>query len=120
MKYTDLGYLIQRTKNNSEMIMGVISAYLEQTPPLILAMKRGLQDKDWNTLHAAVHKMIPSFAIMGMSTDFENMAKKILEYARNQQQAEGLSELVAQLENVCTQASKELETEFNKFKETQS
>ena len=40
-----------------------------------------LEEKDWKSLYAAVHKMIPSFSIMGISTDFENMAKKIQEYA---------------------------------------
>jgi CheY-like chemotaxis protein len=120
MKYTDLDYLIQRTKNNSGMIMEMISAYLEQTPPLIRAMKQGLQDQDWDSLHAAVHKMIPSFSIMGMNADFEIMAKKVLDYARTQQQTEGITELVSQLENVCTQACKELETEFNRFKNINS
>lgn len=115
-KYTDLDYLTQRTKNNAEMMMEMISAYLEQTPPLISTMKKSLQDKDWDSLHAAVHKMIPSFTIMGMSTDFENMAKKVLDFARTQQQAEDITDLVLQLEGVCTEACKELEAEFNRFK----
>jgi len=97
-------------------MMEMISAYLEQTPPLISMMKQSLLDKDWDSLHAAVHKMIPSFTIMGMSTDFEKMAKKVLDFARTQQQAEDISELVLQLEGVCTQACKELEAEFNRFK----
>ena len=120
MKYTDLEYLIQRTKNNSDMIMEMISAYLEQTPPLIIAMKQSLQDQDWDSLHAAVHKMIPSFAIMGMNADFETMAKKVLEYARTQQQSEDIAGMVQQLENVCTHACKELEAEYNRFKSTNS
>ncbi len=120
MKYTDLDYLVQRTKNNSGMIMEMISAYLEQTPQLIRAMKQGLQDQDWDSLHAAVHKMIPSFSIMGINADFEDMAKKVLDFARTQQQTEGITELVSQLENVCTQACIELETEFNRFKSINS
>ena len=82
--------------------------------PLIIALK----DKDWNSLHAAVHKMIPSFAIMGISTDFENMAKKVQEYASTQQQTDGISDLVVQIEKVCTQACKELKEEYNKIKNT--
>jgi signal transduction histidine kinase/DNA-binding NarL/FixJ family response regulator len=120
MKYTDLDYLTQRTKNNAAMMMEMISAYLEQTPPLISTMKRSLEDKDWDSLHAAVHKMIPSFTIMGMSTDFENMAKKVLDFARTQQQTEGITELVLQLESACTQACKELEAEIHRFKSANS
>ena len=102
------------------MIMEMISAYLEQTPPLINAMKKSLYDKDWEALHAAVHKMIPSFSIMGMSADFENMAKKIQEYAQTQGQFDTISEMVSKIEMACTEACKELEEEFNRYKNTKS
>ncbi len=113
----NLDYLIHRTKNNPALMMEMISLYLEQTPPLINTMKQSLQNKDWNSLQAAVHKMIPSFSIMGISLHFEVMAKKIKEYADTQKQTDGIPDLVLQLENVCTQACKELEEEFNKIKE---
>ncbi len=112
----DLDYLIHRTKSNPALMLEMISVYLEQTPPLIKAMKQSFHDKDWSSLYSAVHKMIPSFSIMGISSDFENMAKKIQEYAGIQQQADGMQELVLQLENVCDQACKELEEEYNLIK----
>ena len=115
-KCTDLDYLTRRTKANPVLMMEMISLYLKQTPPLIIEMKKGLKDKDWNSLYSAVHKMIPSFSIMGISTDFENMAKKVQEYASTQQQSEGIPEMVKQLENVCVQACEELEKEFNIIK----
>jgi CheY-like chemotaxis protein len=116
LKCIDLDYLNRRTKSNPKLMMDMITAYLEQTPPLISAMKQSLQEQDWNSLHAAVHKMIPSFSIMGISTDFENMAKKVQECASTQQQTDGINDLVLQLGNVCTQACKELEEEFNRIK----
>ena len=120
IKYTDLGYLIQRTKNNPAMIAEIIEAYLEQTPPLVISMKQSLLVKDWDTLQSAVHKMIPSFAIMGMNSDFENMAKKIQEYTQSQQQLEDIHDMVTQLENACMQACKELEAEFRRIKNIES
>jgi len=116
LKCIDLAYLIRRTKSNPTLIMEMISLYLEQTPPLISVMKQSLQDKDWNSLQAAVHKIIPSFSIMGISSDFENMAKKVKEYAGTQLQTDGIPDLVFQLGNVCTQACIELEEEFNRIK----
>jgi HPt (histidine-containing phosphotransfer) domain-containing protein len=117
-KCTDLNYLIQRTKSNPVLMMEMISLYLEQTPPLISTMKMSLKNKDWNSLYAAVHKIIPSFAIMGISSDFENMAKKVQEFASTQQQADGIPALVLQLETVCNQACIELEIEYNAIKDT--
>jgi PAS domain S-box-containing protein len=115
-KYTDLDYLSQRTKNNADIMLEMIAAYLDQTPPLISAMKQSLREKNWDALHAAVHKMIPSFSIMGISTDFESMAKKVQEYARTQQQTENIADLVVQIENVCIHACQELKADFNRIK----
>ncbi len=113
----DLEYLIRRTKSNPILMMEMISLYLEQTPPLISAMQQSFQDKNWNLLYSAVHKMIPSFSIMGINADFENMAKTIQEFASTQKQSEGINDLVFQLGNVCNQACRELEEELLELKE---
>jgi PAS domain S-box-containing protein len=112
----DLNYLNLRTKSNPALMMEMILLYLEQTPPLIISMKRSLEEKDWQTLHGAAHKMIPSFAIMGIHPDFENMAKKIQEYAIAQEQTSDINHLVQEIENVCNQACDELREELIKIK----
>jgi len=128
LKCTNLEYLIRRTKSNPKLIIEMISLYLEQTPPLISVIKQSFEVKDWNLLHSAVHKIIPSFSIMGMSSDFEDMAKKIQEYAGDQYKESQanfskqikanpsgnaeISGLVAQVEKVCGRACIELETEL--------
>ena len=117
-KCIDLNYLHHRTKSNPVLMMEMITLYLEQTPPLISAMKQSLKEKDWNSLHAAAHKIIPSFSIMGISIDIENMAKKVQEFASTQQQTDGIPALVLEIEKVCVQACIELEKEFNIFKNT--
>ena len=60
--------------------------------------------------------MIPSFSIMGISADFENMAKQVKEYAGTKQLPEGVYGLVLQIERVCYQACIELKEEFNEIK----
>jgi len=111
-KCTNLSYLNKRTKSNPILMMEMIMLYLEQTPPLIESMKQGMKDKDWGTLHASVHKMIPSFVIMGISQDFENIAKKVQDFADTQQKTDGVLEMVLQLESVCLQACEELREEY--------
>jgi len=116
----NLEYLSNRTKSNPVLMMKMISAYLEQTPPLIDTMKKSFQDNDWDSLYAAVHKMIPSFSIMGFNSDFENMAKKVQEFASAQKKTGDISGLVNQLENICVQACNELKEEFNRIKNKQA
>jgi CheY-like chemotaxis protein len=120
IKYINLLYLNQRTKSNPVLMMEMISIYLQQTPPLISSMKQSYLDKDWKSLHSAVHKMIPSFSIMGISTDFENMAKKVQEFANTQQEEEDINEMVIQLEKVLNQSCSELEEELNRIKNIKS
>ena len=119
-KCIDLHYLIHLTKSKPELMMEMISLYLEQTPPLIHSMNASLKNKDWNSLHAAVHKIIPSISIMGISKDFENIAKTVQENAVTQQYMDELPALVKQLDVICTQACKELKEEFNTIKYTNS
>lgn len=117
-KYINLDRINRLTKSNPALMMEMITLYLEQTPPLIDAMKKSLHNKDWSSLQAAAHKMIPSFSLMGISADFENMAKQVQEYANRQLHDDDLPHLVLQLETVCGQACKELEKEFNTIKKT--
>ncbi len=117
-KCTDLGYLSRRTKSNPALMMEMISLYLEQTPPLISIMKESYQNKDWKALYAATHKMIPSFAIMGISADFEKMAVHIKEFAAAAEPTEAITEMVSQLEMICTKACEELTEELNTIKST--
>ncbi|MEP7195916.1 MAG: ATP-binding protein [Saprospiraceae bacterium] len=111
-KFIDLEYLNRRTKSNPILMKEMIDLYLEQTPSLIDVMKKSLLVEDWISLHAAVHKMIPSFSIVGIHQEFEDKAKKIQEYASIRLQKELVHELIIELEMVCTQACKELEEEL--------
>jgi len=118
VKYINLDYLNLRTKSNPKLMIEMIDLYLQQTPPLISTIKQSLIDKDWDLLHAAIHKIIPSFSIVGIHSDFENMTKKIQELVVIQQQNDEMEEMILQLENVCTQACKELELELQTLKNT--
>lgn len=99
--------------------MEMISLYLEQTPPLIKIMKQSYEQQNWSSLYSAVHKIIPSFAIMGINTSHETIAKKVQEYATDQQLESGVSEMILELENVCLQVCHELEAELNNIKNLQ-
>ena len=118
-KCIDLTYLNRRTKSDPALMMEMISLYLNQTPQLVNAMNKSFSEEDWKSLYAAVHQMIPSFAIMGISHDFENMARTIQEYAGIQQQSDVIPALILQLANVCTQSCVELKEEYEMIKSLQ-
>lgn len=116
IKATNLDYLKTRTKSNPKLMMEMISIYLAQTPPLLVAMKQSVLDKDWVMLGASVHKLIPSFSIMGMSPDLEEKSKKIQDAANSNQFTDEIAEMVVELETVCNQSCEELELELKLIK----
>lgn len=112
IKYIDLSYLKKITKSNPAVISEIIEAYLKQTPNLINSMKKSLKDKDWQLLKSTIHKMIPSFNIMGINKEFEQIALQIHDYAHTIEQSIELTELVLKLENVFNVACQELQNEL--------
>lgn len=56
--------------------------------------------------------MVPSFSIMGINTHFEDMAKKIQNLTSKQELTDEIQDLVIQLEDICIQASEELQEEL--------
>jgi CheY-like chemotaxis protein len=116
MKCTDLTYLLNKTKSNPALMMEMIALYLEQTPVLVLSMKESLRKSDWQMLNAAIHKMIPSFSIVGIDKRFEEVAKRIQAYSLSLNDTKTIHDLVSQIDKVCTQACEELKLEYNKLK----
>jgi PAS domain S-box-containing protein len=114
----NLDYLHHRTKSNPVLMIEMINIYLEQTPLIIQTIKESLQRKDWKLLSSSLHKIIPSFAIMGINKDFETMAKAVQEFAHSQDQVSTIPELVSKIENVCIQACNELKMEIEILKLT--
>jgi PAS domain S-box-containing protein len=115
-KYVNLQFLRQRTKSDPLLMTEIISLYLGQTISLIKEMKEGEQMKNWKALQSIAHKMIPSFSIVGMNTQYETMAKHLQEFARNEEKPGEIQELVYSLANVLTHACEELELELNLLK----
>ena len=128
-KSVELSYLNRLTKSNPVLMMEMISAYLDQTPVLIRALKKGLQNQDWDLLYASAHKIIPSFSMMGMNNHFEGLAKEIQGFALSRKntapvevllgdndEQDKLSQFVSELEAECNQACNELEEKFKELK----
>ena len=119
-KCINLDYLNIRTKSNPKLMMEMISIYLQQTPPFVDSLKQSVLNKDWDLMSATLHKIIPSFSIMGMSTELEIMTKQVQEVVNSGKFTDETADMVAEIESICMQACKELEIEFNVIKNTQS
>ena len=115
VKVTDMSYLNKLTKSNPKLMKDMIALYLKQTPDLVSEMRQSFDGKDWEPLQSAVHKMIPSFAMFGISKEAEAMARAIHDDAGKGNDGEELSEFVLQLETISNQACVELKEEIKRL-----
>ena len=115
-KCTDLTYLLRCTKSDPKLMMEMITLYLDQTNTLIAEMKQNMQSKDWDGLRSTIHKMLPSFTIMGINSKYENMAKHVHEHAGSPEYNDNLSDWTRQLEEIGRLACTELAEEFTTLK----
>ncbi|MBA3664173.1 MAG: PAS domain S-box protein [Bacteroidetes bacterium] len=111
-KTTNLEYLKQHTRGNPEMMKQMIKIYLDETPRLIDTMKQSIDNMDWDSLKKAAHSMIPTFSIVGINNEYEEMAKKIKEHAAKKEDSSLINTLLVKIEDACSQAVKELEAEL--------
>jgi PAS domain S-box-containing protein len=118
VKCIDLSFLNKRTKSDPELMMKMIQLYLAQTPPLVTSMIQSMDKKEWTSLSSAAHKLIPSFSIVGIHKDFENMAFKIQEFSGSEKHINELTEWVTKIGNICSQACEELTLEYNHIKDS--
>jgi PAS domain S-box-containing protein len=111
-KSIDLSYLNKLTKSSPKLMTEMINVYLSQTPSLINTIKQSWLAQDLETLKSAVHKLTPSFAIVGIDKKHEEMARKI----ENDTTAIEMQNWISELENICMQACEELKVELTNLK----
>jgi CheY-like chemotaxis protein len=126
IRYTDLTYINRLTKKNGVLKEEMINAYLNQTPVLLRSLKKALGEYDWDLLYAAAHKMIPSFAMVGMDKKYEELAKELQEYAAIKRSGpasppegrdvEERDQQILLLQAACDQACAELQEELTVLK----
>ena len=111
-KCTDISYLKKITKSNHKLMTEMINVYLDQTPTLINSIKKSWLEQDLDTLKSAVHKLIPSFIIVGIDKKYEKIARKI----EDETTITECYNWILELENICLQAGEELKMELNNLK----
>jgi HPt (histidine-containing phosphotransfer) domain-containing protein len=109
----DLSYLSNLTKSEPQVMLKMLSFYLQQTPFVIKSMKQGSMNNDWDEVQSASHKLIPSFSIMGITKDYEELAVQIQKNANTKVNTCDIQSLILQLEEGLTQVCIELELEYN-------
>lgn len=112
-------YLRRITKSDARMAE-MIGLYLQEIPQLVQTMKMAIAEREWLALKQATHSIIPTFATIGMSTEFEDIAKAIQALAvllsggteASEATLTKVQTLFLEIEIVCGLAAQELEAKL--------
>jgi PAS domain S-box-containing protein len=112
-------YLRRITKSDARMAE-MIGLYLQEIPQLVQTMKQAIAEQEWLTLKQATHSIIPTFVTIGMSSEFEDIAKAIQALAASLSMGQTASlatlakvqNMYSEIEVVCDLAAQELEAKL--------
>lgn len=103
----DTSFLDSFTSGNQSKKEKYIKMFLANGPKLLENINKSLADKNYESLRIAAHSMKPQLSYMGVQEEISNIFL-IEQTAGNHAHYERLEELVEQLNRVCEQAFKEL------------
>ncbi|RXP63562.1 response regulator [Lutibacter sp. HS1-25] len=66
-KYTDLKYLKEESFNENAILKLLIEQFLKDLNDFLIVLDLGLEEKNWDLLHGATHKIKPSISMFGIS-----------------------------------------------------
>jgi HPt (histidine-containing phosphotransfer) domain-containing protein len=66
MKYVNLNYLKELSRNNNAFVVKIINGFMDQVSDAIPDMEQQVAGKDWEGLYSLLHRLKPSLEIMGV------------------------------------------------------
>ena len=111
-KCINLDNLNELTNGNIIVKAKIAKVYLDEIPKLLYTMKASIDNLDWDALRIASHSLVPSFALMGISKEFETMTRTIEKHAARKENLEEIKELFQKIDLLCTEVYDELKNEL--------
>jgi HPt (histidine-containing phosphotransfer) domain-containing protein len=113
-KNIDLTYLKELSNGSNEFIIQMITIFLKETPTAMDNIEQYVKTSNWDALRAAVHKMKPSFAFMGIK-ELESTINSIEKYSETKTNLDLIPDMISKVKTVLKAAIQELETVKKEF-----
>jgi CheY-like chemotaxis protein/anti-sigma regulatory factor (Ser/Thr protein kinase) len=107
----DLSYLHELSRGNREFVNEVIEVFLKETPSEMMMGKVKLEEKNLDDLYKVIHKLKPSYALMGM----HNASEAVLEIqyqCKNARDIEKITDAFMRIQNALNKAIPQLQQQI--------
>lgn len=109
--YTNLDYLKEEALNESEIIKLLIEQFLKDLNDFLIVLDLGLEEKNWDLLHGATHKIKPSVSMFGIAK-LNPIVQELTDRFRHKEKLEDIDELITSCREIISQVKVELQTEL--------
>ncbi len=110
-EYTDLSYLKEEAFNESEILKLLIEQFLKDINDFLIVLNLGLEEKNWDLLHGATHKIKPSISMFGISK-LNPIIQELTDRFRHKEKLDDLNNLTTSCREILNHVKVELQTEL--------
>ena len=98
--------------NDTEFAKQIVVLFNEEVPAEVKNIRRGLKEKDHNTVYCAAHKIKPTLDLLGMDQAYED-AIAIEIWSKAEGKKKEIKDVVKSLKNLVALTVKELKKDYN-------
>lgn len=111
VKLTNLSFLNEMSGGNADFIREFLQLFVNNIPTSVTDLEDGLQDKDWEKVRQAAHKMKPSLNYVGLKETYQDVMT-IEANAKDLKNLDDMAALIKKVSDQCAVACIELENEL--------
>lgn len=107
----NLAKVYEISENDTDFALQIVSLFLEEVPIEIKIMKETIEEKKYDLVYAAAHKIKPTLDLLGMDIAYdENIL--IMDWAKQQGKRKEIKEVFKSLKEKVELTSNEIRKDF--------
>jgi HPt (histidine-containing phosphotransfer) domain-containing protein len=110
--YYNLSKVYAISDNDVEFAKQIVVLFLEEVPIEITSIKDGLEEKDYNKVYHAAHKIKPTLDLLGMDPAYEDVVA-VENWSRAEGKRKEIKDIVKSLKEYVSKTVKELKKDYD-------
>lgn len=110
--YYNLSKVYAISDNDVEFARQIVVLFLEEVPLEMKNLKQGLEDKDYNMVYHAAHKIKPTLDLLGMDLAYEDVVA-VETWSRAEGKKKEIKDIVKSLKEYVHKTVKELKKDYD-------
>ncbi|WP_338375359.1 Hpt domain-containing protein [uncultured Flavobacterium sp.] len=108
----NLAKVYEISSNDADFAQQIVELFLQEVPPEIENIKKGIKAKDYKKTYAAAHKIKPTLDLLGMDLAFDEV-NQIMNWTKVEGKKKEILEVYKLLKEQVKLSSKEIKKNHN-------